>query len=191
MKALYLDKGYSDAAVTASFVPGDTPTTVKAVFVVTEGVPTTIKEIHFSGNTLASESTLRGLMKTKAQFLFDSGVFQESKLEEDKAAIVAYYTDHGYVDAKIDNITRTIQTQQGRNYLVLTIYLTEGDQWKYGGMKITGNTVFSDAPPGGPVVPEAGEDPQPPEGAGRHLEGQDPVLRQRLHLQRVHNRRAA
>ena len=145
VKALYLDKGYTEATVTASFVPGENPTTVRAVFVVTEGVPTTIKEIHFSGNTLASESTLRGLMKTKVQYLFDSGVFQESKLEEDKTAIIAYYTDHGYVDAKIDNITRTVQTQQGRNYLVLTIYLTEGEQWKYGGMTITGNTVFSDA----------------------------------------------
>jgi outer membrane protein insertion porin family len=143
VKAVYLDKGYSDATVAAAFVPGDTPTTVKAVFTVSEGVPTTIKEIHFSGNTFASESTLRGVMKTKAQFLFDSGVFQESKLEEDKTAIVAYYTDRGYADARIDNITRTIQSQGGRNYLILTIYLTEGDLWKYGGMTITGNTVFS------------------------------------------------
>ena len=143
VKTLYLDKGYTDATVTASFVPGDTPTTVKAVFTVSEGIPTTIKEIRFSGNTFASESTLRGVMKTKAQYLFDSGVFQESKLEEDKTAIIAYYTDRGYVDAKIDNITRTIQSEKGRNYLILTIYLTEGDQWKYGGMTITGNTIFA------------------------------------------------
>ena len=143
VKTLYLDKGYTDATVTASFVPGESPTTVKAVFIVSEGIPTTIKEIHFSGNSFASESTLRGVMKTKVQYLFDSGVFQESKLEDDKAAIIAYYTDRGYVDAKIDNITRTVQSQQGRNYLILTIYLTEGDQWKYGGMTITGNTVFS------------------------------------------------
>ncbi len=145
VKTLYLDKGYTDATVSASFEPGDTPTTVRAVFTVSEGTPTTIKEIHFSGNTFASEGTLRGVMKTKVQYLFDSGVFQESKLEEDKAAIIAYYTDRGYVDAKIDNITRTIQTQQSRNYLILTIYLTEGDQWKYGGMNITGNTIFSTA----------------------------------------------
>ena len=84
-------------------------------------------------------------MKTKAQYLFDSGVFQESKLEEDKAAIVAYYTDHGFVDAKIDNITRDVQTQQGRNYLILTVYLTEGEQWKYGGMNIHGQPVFTTA----------------------------------------------
>jgi outer membrane protein insertion porin family len=143
VKALYLDKGYTEATVSAAFIPGATTGTVRAVFTVSEGVPTTIKEIHFSGNTFASESTLHGVMKTKTQSLFDSGVFQESKLEDDKTAIVGYYTDRGYVDAKIDQITRTVQTQQGRNYLVLTIYLTEGEQWKYGGMTISGNSVFT------------------------------------------------
>ena len=143
VKALYLDKGYTEATVSAAFAPGTAAGTVRAVFTISEGVPTTIKEIHFSGNTFASESTLRGVMKTKTQSLFDSGVFQESKLEEDKTAIIGYYTDRGYVDAKIDQITRTVQTQQGRNYLVLTLYLTEGEQWKYGGMTISGNTVFS------------------------------------------------
>ncbi len=110
-------------------------------------------------------------MKTKAQFLFDSGVFQESKLEEDKTAIVAYYTDRGFVDAKIDNVTRTVQTQQGRNYLVLTIYITEGEQWIYGGMTFTGNTVFPTRPAHRPGLPEAGQGPEPPEGAGGHLAG--------------------
>ncbi|HTZ50769.1 MAG TPA: outer membrane protein assembly factor BamA [Spirochaetia bacterium] len=143
VKSMYLDKGYTEATVSAAFVPGTTAGTVRAVFTVSEGVPTTIKEIHFSGNTFASENTLRGVMKTKVQSLFDSGVFQEAKLEDDKAAIVAYYTDRGYVDAKIDQVTRTVQTQSGRNYLVVTVYLTEGEQWKYGGMTISGNTVFS------------------------------------------------
>jgi len=143
VKALYLDKGYTDVTVSASFVPGDKDTTVKAVFTVVEGVPTTIKEVRFSGNKFASESTLRGLMKTKPQALFDSGVFQESKLEEDKTAIVAYYTDHGLVDAKVDKVTREIQTIEGRNYLVLTVYVTEGEQWLYAGLSFVGNQIFS------------------------------------------------
>ncbi len=143
VKALYLDKGYTDVAVSASFVPGDKETTVKAVFTVVEGVPTTIKEVRFSGNKFASEGTLRGLMKTKPQALFDSGVFQESKLEEDKAAIVAYYTDKGFVDAKVDKVSRDVQTLQGRNYLLLTVYVTEGEQWVYNGLTFAGNKIFS------------------------------------------------
>jgi outer membrane protein insertion porin family len=145
IKSLYLEKGYTDVTVTGSFVPADKDNTVKAVFRVAEGAPTTIKEVRFSGNKFASDSTLRGLMKTKPQFLFDSGVFQESKLEDDKTAIVSYYTDHGFVDAKVDNVTRDVQSQQGRNYLLLTVYLTEGDQWTYGGMKFNGNQIFSAA----------------------------------------------
>ncbi|MGA2977672.1 MAG: outer membrane protein assembly factor BamA [Spirochaetia bacterium] len=142
VKSLYLEKGYTEVNVTGSFQPAATPSTVKAVFAITEGTPTTIKEIHFSGNSFASENTLRGLMKTKAQFLFDSGVFQESKLEEDKTAITAYYTDHGFADAKIEKVTRDMQSDKGRNYLILTIYLNEGDQWIYGGMSFVGNVVF-------------------------------------------------
>ena len=142
VKSLYLDKGYTDVNVTATFVPGENESTVKAVFTIAEGTPTTIKEIDFSGNVYASASTLRGVMKTTAQFLFDSGVFQESRLEEDKAAIVAYYTDRGFVDAKVENVTRTVQSEQGRNYLVLTLYINEGEQWTYGGMSFSGNSVF-------------------------------------------------
>ena len=141
--SLYLEKGYSDADVKASFVPGEKDNTVRAVFTINEGLATTIKEIRFSGNHFASDSTLRGLMKTKPPSLFDSGVFQESKIEDDKAAIVAYYTDHGFVDAKVDQVTREVSKQEGKNALILTVYITEGDQWNYGGLNISGNQIFS------------------------------------------------
>ena len=142
VKALYLDKGYADADVKASFVPGDRENTVRAVFTINEGLATTIKEVRFAGNHFASDSTLRGLMKTKPPFLFDSGIFQESKLEEDKAAIIAYYTDKGFIDAKIDQVTREVQKSNGKNALILTVYVTEGDQWNYGGLGFQGNQIF-------------------------------------------------
>jgi outer membrane protein insertion porin family len=143
VRSLYLDKGYSDADVKASFVPADKEGTVRAVFTINEGLATTIKEVRFSGNHFASDSTLRGLMKTKPPSLFEAGVFQESKLEDDKAAIIAYYTDHGFIDAKIDNVTREVSRQEGKNALILTVYITEGDQWNYGGLTISGNQIFS------------------------------------------------
>ena len=114
VKSLYLEKGYTDADVNGELRSRGKGQHRAGGLHVTEGLATTIKEIRFSGNHFASESTLRGLMKTKPQSLFDSGVFQESKLEEDKAAIVAYYTDHGFVDAKIDKVTRDVQTQEGQ-----------------------------------------------------------------------------
>ncbi|MGA2612656.1 MAG: outer membrane protein assembly factor BamA [Spirochaetia bacterium] len=142
VRSLYLEKGYSNADVKANFVPSDKDNTVRAVFTINEGLATTIKEVRFSGNHFASESTLRGLMKTKPPSLFDAGTFQESKLEDDKAAIGAYYTDHGFIDAKVDKVTQDVVKQEGKNFLILTIYVTEGDQWTYGGLSIEGNQIF-------------------------------------------------
>jgi outer membrane protein insertion porin family len=143
IRALYLEKGYADVAVTGNISTPDADNMVAVTFDIVEGAQTTIKEVRFSGNSFASESTLRNLMKTKPPFLFDAGVFQESKLEEDKKAIVDYYTDHGFVDAKIDRVDREVQSQGGKNFLVITVYLTEGLQWTFAGMDFTGNSVFT------------------------------------------------
>ncbi len=143
IRALYLDKGYTDVTVRGSTLPGAAPNTVKVVFQVSEGLPTTIREVRFSGNAFASATTLRNLMKTKAQGLFDPGVFQEQKLAEDSAAIVEYYGSKGFVDAKIERVERTIETLDNKRALVLTVYVAEGEVWNYGGLSFVGNQVFS------------------------------------------------
>ncbi len=145
IRSLYLEKGYADIAVTGSISETTPENTVTVTFDIVEGAQTTVKEVRFSGNSFASESTLRNLMKTKPPSLFDSGVFQESKLEEDKTSIVSYYTDRGYVDAKVDRVERQVESQGGKNRLILTVYITEGQQWTFGGISFSGNTVYTSA----------------------------------------------
>ena len=146
IKDLYLEKGYIDASVEAVLEPGEQENTVVVKFLIREGTQTTIKSILFSGNIFASEGTLRRQMKTKPQSLFSSGVFQELKFEEDQQRILDYYAERGFIDAKIEEVERTIERdeEQGKNYLILTIYLDEGQQWTYGGMVFEGNTIFTD-----------------------------------------------
>jgi outer membrane protein insertion porin family len=143
---LYLEKGYSDASVEAVLEPGEQENTVVVKFLIREGTQTTIKSILFSGNNFASEGTLRRQMKTKPQSLFSSGVFQELKFEEDQQRILDYYAERGYIDAKIENVERTIERdeEEGKNYLNITIYIDEGQQWTYGGMSFQGNSIFTD-----------------------------------------------
>ncbi len=142
--ALYLEKGFTEAKISGSLEPGKEGNTVQVRFQIVEGVQTAIRAITFSGNSFASESTLRRLMKTKAQSLFSSGLFQEAKLEEDLASIKEYYGKHGFVDVKIDKVDRTVEREEkeGKNLLTITIYLTEGEQWVYGGMSFEGNQIF-------------------------------------------------
>jgi outer membrane protein insertion porin family len=143
---LYREKGYGDATVKAVLEPVEQENTVVVKFIINEGSQTTIRSIIFSGNSFASEGTLRRQMKTKPQSLFSTGVFQELKFEEDQQRILDYYAERGYVDAKIEEVERTIERdeEEGKNYLILTIYIDEGQQWTYGGMDFAGNTIFTD-----------------------------------------------
>ena len=143
---LYLEKGYIDASVKTVLESGEQENTVIVKFIINEGAQTAIKSIIFSGNSFASEGTLRRQMKTKPQSLFSSGVFQELKFEEDQQRILDYYAERGYIDAKIEEVQRTIERdeEKGKNFLSIMIYIDEGQQWTYGGMDFEGNTIFAD-----------------------------------------------
>ncbi len=142
IRSLYLDKGYAEVAVGSRTEPGDAPGGVKVVFTVVEGAQTKIREVRFSGNVWASESTLRSKMDTKPPSLFGSGVFQASTLEADKQKLVEYYADHGFLDARVERVEKTVESAEGQNELVLTVYVHEGDQFVYAGMTFEGNQVF-------------------------------------------------
>ncbi len=146
ISGLYLEKGYMDVQVTGSIEPVEGENRVTVNFAIVEGLQTTIRSINFTGNSFASDSSLRKVMKTKPQALFSSGVFQEAKFQEDLQRLVDYYGEHGYVDAKVEKVDRQIERdeKEGRNTLNITIHISEGQQWTYGGMSFEGNHIFSD-----------------------------------------------
>jgi len=142
IRLLYLDKGYPEVAVGSRTEPDAAAGSVKVVFTVTEGSQTKIRQVRFSGNIWASESTLRSKMDTKPPTLFDPGVFQASRLEADRQKIVEYYADHGFIDAGVERIEKTAEAVEDRTELVITVYVHEGDQYSYAGMSFEGNRVF-------------------------------------------------
>jgi outer membrane protein insertion porin family len=145
IEELYLEKGFPEVQVKGSLDLDEEENTVAVTFAIAEGSETKIKSISFSGNNFASDSTLRGVMTTKVQSLFRSGVFRENILEEDKLAIERYYKNHGFVDAAVVEVDREIETDEeaGRTQLLLTVYVEEGEQYTFGGMSFEGNEVFA------------------------------------------------
>jgi outer membrane protein insertion porin family len=143
---LYIQKGFMSAQVSGKVEKVDEDNTVRVSFEIIEGSQTTIKEISFSGNSFASDSTLRKEMKTKAQALFAKGIFRESRLEEDTLRIQDYYGENGFIDARVVKIDRTEEKdpEKDKNYLLLTLFIEEGEQYTYGGMQFEGNSIFSD-----------------------------------------------
>jgi outer membrane protein insertion porin family len=145
---LYLERGYPDVEVSSRVEESreGERTSHALVFTIDEGSQVTVREINFSGNSFASASTLRGQMETKTQSIFNPGVFQDRVLEEDRLRIQDYYRERGYVDAEVVDITQETErdVENNRTYLILTVYIEEGNQYTFDGIAFDGNTIFSD-----------------------------------------------
>ncbi|MFW5684913.1 MAG: outer membrane protein assembly factor BamA [Spirochaetota bacterium] len=145
---LYLERGYPDVEVSSRVeeIDDGVQTSYALIFTISEGQQVTVREINFSGNAFASASTLRGQMQTKAQSIFNSGVFQDRVLEEDRLRIENYYRERGYVDARVVDVTTETERdeEQERTFLVLTVFIEEGSQYTFGGISFEGNTIFDD-----------------------------------------------
>ncbi|MBT3275152.1 MAG: outer membrane protein assembly factor BamA, partial [Spirochaetales bacterium] len=117
----------------------------RIIFTIEEGSQTKVKTVAFAGNSFASESSLKRIMKTKEQSLFSTGVYQESKIAEDIDEIQRYYWDRGYIDAAVADVVRDIQVDEdGKSTLSLTFYIEEGNQYTFGGITFEGNELYSD-----------------------------------------------
>jgi len=142
----YQDKGYPDAKVTHEVRPsaGD-PDLLEVVFHVSEGEKVSIRSIKFVGNNAIPSNVLKGKMTLKENGLFQDSVYSDAKLEESKAAILDLYATKGYVDARVVDVVKDYEkdAKTGKNWLTLTISISEGKQWIFGGVSFTGNQIFT------------------------------------------------
>ena len=140
----YLEKGFTDVKVSSS-----TKKTSKGIvitFTIDEGRATVIAHINFSGNKVIASKTLKKKIKLKEVGIINKGAFQESMLEADRQAILAFYANEGYIDASIVDVTQStsINEKKNRNELTITFIISEGSQYTYDGITFVGNKIFSD-----------------------------------------------
>ncbi|GHV93028.1 outer membrane protein assembly factor BamA [Spirochaetia bacterium] len=138
----YMEKGYPDVTVRSeSRASADSSITV--TFFISEGEKISIREFNFEGNSTFSDRTLKGQLSLKAKNLINDGAFQEAKLAADRAAIVQYYHDRGYIDAEITDVVRnTTRDAKGNNNMSITFKIFEGRIYNFGGVSFEGNLIF-------------------------------------------------
>lgn len=143
---LYLEKGFTNVEVAGRIEELEDGSSARVVFEIDEGRQMTIREIAFTGNSFASGSTLKGVLVSKEQSLFSSGVYRELNIAQDKEKIRTYYTTRGYIDAAVTDVLvdETPGEDGSRTYLSLTYVISEGEQYTFGGLEIEGNTIFTD-----------------------------------------------
>ncbi len=140
VRKLYSEQGYVNAAVDfAVSIESNNQATV--VIDVNEGIRLLIKRVTFEGNRAFSESDLKGLIATKAEWFFsfitNRGVLDRDILTNDVAILTNHYYDHGYIDHKINEPV----ILRRRDGLEVVIRVDEGQQYRVGKVEIGGELI--------------------------------------------------
>jgi outer membrane protein insertion porin family len=150
----YSKEGYASAVVNP-VTSGTGPNQVKVTFEIDEGAKIKIGKIEFVGNSVYSDSKLRGaLKKVKQKSLFrlwgKKLIWNKENWGEDSENLKKFYMNRGYKDIvvgepKVELIARhpNAKTQREKNYsMVVVIPVQEGGQFRMGSLALKGNTVI-------------------------------------------------
>ncbi|MEM7506010.1 MAG: outer membrane protein assembly factor BamA [Pseudomonadota bacterium] len=112
---------------------------VDLVFEISEGDLTGVSSIDFVGNTVFSDSRLRGAIDTRESGLlsqfFSGDVYDPDRLELDKELLRQYYLDRGYADFSV--LSATAELTPDRESFFLSFAVEEGEQYTFGALDVS------------------------------------------------------
>src|SRR3984885_9654887 len=142
---LYQKRGYPDTDVQYKVAVNEDRGTASVTFAISEGQRSVVKTIRFVGNSVLSAKRLRKEMKTKENnplgFFTGAGRLNNQQLDGDVQKLKELYQDNGYADAQITDVK--IDRLDKKNVIV-TIYITEGQQYHVGTVTIEGLHIVSE-----------------------------------------------
>ncbi len=145
LKAFYEEEGYWLARV-VPVIKVINADEVTLTYQIDEGNKVKIKEIRIEGKKVFSEKKIKGVMETKERGLFSfitsSGYYKKNQMDVDVEKIKDLYFNNGYIKVALGE-PRIALTEDQRG-MMLTIPISEGDQYSISSIEITGNTVFSE-----------------------------------------------
>jgi outer membrane protein insertion porin family len=140
LKEVYEEEGYFEVGISPDVTKlpdGD----VAVTFRIVEGRKMTIEKIVIEGAQGIKPDKIKEILLTQErQFFILRGTVQRQKLEEDVDRIVAFYNDHGYIQARVESTDTQVDRRDAR--VTIKIVVVEGPQFKVGGVDITGNNVL-------------------------------------------------
>ena len=145
VKKLYADEGYFLAEVETTTIK-KSDTEVSVVFKITEGDKILITAIRFEGNQAFTPRKLKKVMETSEKWflswLTGAGTYKEDVLKNDVNLIADLYFNNGYVNVKVGE--PKVELAADKKELVVTIGITEGDQFRTGSVGFKGDLLESE-----------------------------------------------
>ncbi|GFK93314.1 Outer membrane protein assembly factor BamA [Fundidesulfovibrio magnetotacticus] len=143
IRDLYRKKGFYQTNVEYKLEQTD-PRMARLNIVVQESKKLYIKKINIVGAKKVDPSDLKDQMALKEKnflsWILQTGVLKEELLDRDSAAIENYYTNHGYIDARVGQPQVDIKDDG----IELTIQVEEGERYKLGNVGFKGDLLFDD-----------------------------------------------
>lgn len=142
IKSMYADEGYYLAEVSSSTTKSG-KNGIRVTFTVKEGEKVLIKKIAFEGNTVFSQRKLRKQMETKEKWFLSwitgSGTYKEEVLKTDVNRVADLYYNNGYINVKVGE--PKVELLPDKSGLVVTIGITEGEQFRTGAIDFKGDLL--------------------------------------------------
>lgn len=145
MLTVYQRQGYFGTKIEPKKIELD-DNRVNVVYEISEGHPTWITDIDFSGNKKFSDRTLRGEILSREhawwRFMTQFDTFDEDRIQYDGQMLRQFYMRNGYVDFQITDTVGTFSPD--RQYYSVKFNVDEGQKYKFG--EITVDNPFPDIP---------------------------------------------
>jgi len=140
IKRQYTSRGFYSAKVTTTMTPLER-NRVSLAFNIDEGEVAKIVDISIIGNTAFSESTLLKEFELSTggwfSFFTKDNQYSKQKLSGDLEKLRSYYLNRGYLEFNVDSTQVSITPDKEKIYITVTV--TEGQVYKIGGVKFSGD----------------------------------------------------
>jgi outer membrane protein insertion porin family len=129
LKRQYLTRSLYGVEIVTTVTPQER-NRVNLTFTITEGDLARIREVHISGNSAFSESTLKGLLELDESnwlsWYTKSDRYSRTKLNADLETLRAYYLNRGYLEFKVESTQVAITPDKDSAKRLFTVAHREG-----------------------------------------------------------------
>ena len=145
LRAFYEEEGYwlSNIVPVIKKISADE---VTLTYQIEEGPKIKIKKITTEGNKAFSTSKIKKVMETAEwwffSFITSSGYYKKERMDSDLEKIKDLYFNNGFIKATVGE--PKIQLTDNKKGMIISIPVSEGDQFKVSSVEFSGNKVFGD-----------------------------------------------
>ena len=142
IEELYKEKNYHNVAVDYKVLTRK-KNLADIEYTIEEGEKFQIEKIQFVGNTAYTDKKLKGQMETSEESLLSwftsAGDLNQEKLTQDTAKLTAFYTNNGYIRARVGEPQVEFETEG----IVITIRVEEGPRYRVGEIAFSGDLIVA------------------------------------------------